>query len=148
MENKEFYERILVAKCLQIEMTAATEGEPTLRDAFYYVQAAGDQDTMEYIWFSTVGDYVTWVNHLEYVCFQALGLKMQQPGYSPFMVDLSRIELDKKYLNWYYSEWVYYISNLVDKYRYLWEPRFKAKTIRGAVDIVDIINKDIAPYIS
>lgn len=145
MINKEFYERILVAKFLQIEITSAIDIELTIRDAYYYIQTPKDNNTIDYLWFNTLGGYATWENHLEYICFQAL--EIQQPGYSPFTVDLSLIETNKEYLNWYYSEWLYYISYLVHKYKYLWQPKLKSKTVEGMVDIIEIINKDMAPYI-
>lgn len=139
-----FYERMLVAKFIQ-EIFREHGNKYTLNECFYYVQTKGDAGSMDLIWFNTVGDYVTWENHLEDICFKALGIKRQQPGYSPFIVSRKIVNRDSKYKMWYEREWIPYINSLVTKYEHLWKPRLETKIGRGMVNVIDVIDERIKP---
>lgn len=139
---KEFYERILVARYIKEEFKRIGK-ELSLNDCFYYVTDKGDSSSVDYVWLSIGGDYLTWENHLEDICLKILNVSRMQPGYCPFTVDDETMKFDNNYRNWYYNSWTPYINSLVRKYAKLWEPRLETKIGRGMVDIVSIIKSKI-----
>lgn len=143
--NETFYERLLVARFIQ-EKFAQQGVEKEIQDVFYFVQAAGDSTSIDYLWFSITGGYVTWEDHLEDVCFKVLKVGRKQPGYSPFNVSEDTLNLDEDYAFWYYNEWLPYLYSIVREYSYIWEPRLSSKVTRGMVNIIDIINEEIDNY--
>ena len=140
--NIEFYERVLVAKYLAVKFLQCGK-KITINEAYYYVQQKGDSSSVDMIWLSTVGNYVTWDDHLEDVCCKVLDFKICQPGYSPFTVSKDTLEMDSNYKEWYLNTWLPYIHNLVRKYFPTMESRLDAKIQRGMTDIVSEIRKEI-----
>ena len=141
--NKEFYERVLVAKYL-VEKFASHGKEMSINDAYLYVQQKEDADSVDLVWLSIVGNYVTWKDHLEDVCCKVLDFKICQPGYSPFTVSKQTLESDKNYAEWYYNTWLPYIHGLVNKYLDTMATRLDTKIQRGMVDIVSEIKSEVS----
>lgn len=140
--NKEFYERILVARFIQ-ERFAENKKDMSLYDCFYYVQDKGDSDSVDLVWLSICGNHVSWENHLEDVCFKILGVNRMQPGYCPFTVTEETLKSDREYNEWFKGVWTPYINSLVVKYSHLWKTRLGSKIGRGMLDIVSIIEEYI-----
>lgn len=138
--NKEFYERILVAKFIQ-ERFKENGKEFSLNDCFYYLQDKGDSESVDLVWLSICGNHVSWENHLEDVCFKILGVNRMQPGYCPFTVSEETLESDREYNAWFKDVWTPYINSLVVKYSHLWKTRLGSKIGRGMLDIVSIIEE-------
>lgn len=141
--NKEFYERILVAKFIERKFKTVGK-EYTINECFNYVQVKGDTDLVDMIWFSITGSKITWENHLEDICFGILGVNRAQPGYSPFLVEEKVMSYDPSYKDWFVSEWTPYILGLVKKYRPVWAPRLESKITRGMYDIVSDIDNTVS----
>ena len=137
--NKNFYEKILVAKVLS-KLLGTEDNTVTLSESFKYLQETGDSELEGYMWLNICGDAINWEENLSWVCYTILDIPIKQPGACPFSVSEDTINDFPEYAEWYYKVWNPYISSLLEKYRNIWEPRLKAKIIRGTKDVIKEID--------
>lgn len=126
LKNKEFYERLLVAKAIS-EVIGNT-----ITEAFQFVQEKEDVKTTDFVWLKIAGNQITWGDHLLYIIIEILDdIKLKQPGYEPFSVTQETLDSDYEYSKWYNEEWKPYLEDLLLKYVDMYAPRLSMKMERG-----------------
>lgn len=138
--NKEFYERVLVAKVIGDLLSEGKEPRG-INEYFYYLQKPEDQENEAFVWFQLGGDALSWEENLSWICFKVLEVSIKQPGYCPFSVTEETLSSDEEYQKWFNCEWKDFLSSIINKHRETWEPRVKSKMTRGMKDIIYMINE-------
>ena len=133
--NNEFYERLLVAKAITVELPMS------ISNAFTYVQDKKDEETTDLVWLRIAGDNISWHNHLLFITSAVLSIPIQQPYADPFSVTRDVLDLDKKYSEWHTKQWTPYMQNLLVKYKDIYKPRLQSKVQRGCIDVVSCLSQ-------